>query len=82
MTDRERSFTVLLALFDLARLGLPCNRARIAGRVGLSEPHVAAALARLARASFVRRGRLSLTGLALATSLDRARASVHTLLAA
>jgi predicted transcriptional regulator len=82
MTDRERSFAVLLALFDLSRAALPCTRERIAGRLGMSTSHVAAALARLTRASFVERGRLSLRGLALASSLDRARTSVCTLLAA
>jgi len=82
MTDRERSFAVLLALFDLSRAGLPCTRERIAGRLGLAVAHVAAASSRLERAGFVQRGRLSLTGLALASSLDRARASVTTALAA
>jgi DNA-binding MarR family transcriptional regulator len=82
MTNRERSFAVLLALFDLARAGLPADPRRLAGRLGMSEPDVRAALARLSRASFVARGRLSLTGLALASSLDRARSSACSMLAA
>jgi Mn-dependent DtxR family transcriptional regulator len=76
MTDRERSFAVLLALFDLSRAGLPCTRERIAGRLGLNAMHVSSALSRLERVGLVHRARLSLTGLALASSLDRARANV------
>lgn len=76
MTDRERSFTVLLALLDLARAGLPSTSERVAGRIAMCRPLVDAALTRLTRAGFVRGARLTLQGLALASSLDTTRASV------
>ena len=82
MTNRECSFAVLLALFDLARAGLPSNRERIAGRLDLSATVVRDALDRLTRAGFVRGARLTLTGLALASSLDATRATLHVRLAA
>lgn len=82
MTHRERSFAVLLAFFDLARAGLPADPGRLAGRLGLGIADVNATLRRLTQGGFVTRGRLSLTGLAVAASLDRARASMTTALAA
>ncbi len=77
MTDRECSFAVLLALFDLSRAGLPGSRERVAGRLDLSTPLVDGALARLARAGFVHRSRLTLHGLALASSLEVTRSSLR-----
>lgn len=82
MNDRERSFAVLLALFDLARAGLPSDPDRLAGRLGIATVDVHATLHRLARGGFVQGARLTLTGLAVASSLDRARASITTALAA
>lgn len=76
MTNRECSFTVLLALFDLSRAGLPSTRDRLAGRLGLGAPIVEAALDRLTHAGMVQGTRLTLSGLALAASLDRARATL------
>jgi DNA-binding IscR family transcriptional regulator len=78
MTDRECSFVVLLSLFDLSRLGLPSTPERVAGRLDLSEAIVDAALARLATAGLVRSCRLTLPGLALASSLEATRASLFT----
>lgn len=82
MTNRERSFAVLLALFDLSRAGLPCTRDRVAGRLGMSSADVGSALSRLGAAGLVHAGRLSLGGLALAASLDRARVDLSSSLAA
>lgn len=78
MTDRECSFAVLLALFDLARAGLPSTRERIADRLALSRSSIDAALLRLASAGLVASTRLTLSGLALATSLDATRATLRT----
>ncbi len=77
MTDRETSFAVLLALFDLARAGLPSSAARIAGRLDVAPSSVTAALGRLATVGLVSGTRLTLSGLALASSLDGTRASMH-----
>lgn len=82
MTDRECSFTVLLALFDLTRAGLPGSRERLAGRLGLSTSRVDGALGRLGEVGLVRGTRLTLQGLALASSLDTTRASMGVLRAA
>ena len=82
MTDREISFAVLLALFDLARAGLPSSAARIAGRLDLPPSSVTASLARLATTGLVAGTRLTLSGLALASSLDGTRASMHVRMAA
>ncbi len=76
MTDRECSFAVLLALFDLSRAGLPSTLERVAGRLDLSARLVDAALGRLSRAGLVRGARLTLHGLALASSLDGTRAGL------
>jgi len=82
MTDREISFAVLLALFDLTRAGIPTTPTRIAARLDLSVARVDAALVRLASSGLVVRARLTLAGLALASSLDRTRAIVSVGLAA
>ena len=82
MTDRECSFAVLLALFDLARAGLPSSCVRVAGRLDLPLAAVDAALHRLASAGLVSGSRLTLSGLALASSLDATRASLNVRLAA
>jgi hypothetical protein len=76
MTDRECSFAVLLALFDLARAGLPSSRERLAGRLALSASSIDAALMRLTSARMVRGTRLTLSGLALATSLATTRTAL------
>ena len=82
MSHRECSFAVLLALFDLSRAGLPSSRDRVAGRLDLSVSDVRDALDRLGRVGLVRGARLTLTGLALASSLDATRATLHVRLAA
>ena len=82
MTNRECSFAVLLALFDLARAGLPSRSARVAGRLDLPLGAVDAALHRLAGAGLVSGCRLTLSGLALASSLDATRASLQVRFAA
>jgi hypothetical protein len=82
MTHREQSFAVLLALFDLSRAGLPCSPARVAGRIGMCLADVDAALCRLATSGLVSGTRLSLTGLAIAASLDATRATITSSLAA
>jgi len=82
MTNRERSFAVLLALFDLSRAGLPCSPTRVAGRIGMHVADVDAALARLATTGLVSGTRLSLGGLAIAASHDATRASISASLAA
>jgi DNA-binding IscR family transcriptional regulator len=82
MTHRECSFAVLLALFDLARAGLPSSATRVAGRLDLPVAPVEAALARLASTGLVSGSRLTLPGLALASSLDATRASLNIRLAA
>jgi hypothetical protein len=82
MTNRECSFAVLLALFDLARLGLPSSSLRVAGRLDLRIATVDAALSRLASSGLVSGSRLTLSGLALASSLDATRASLNVRLAA
>lgn len=76
MTNRERSFAVLLALFDLSRAGLSCCQDRIAGRLAMPTDAVEASLERLRGAGLVSGSRLTLTGLALASSLDRAHCTV------
>jgi hypothetical protein len=76
MTHREQSLSLLVALLDLARAGLPLETGRLAGRIGLSMADTEAALGRLESVGLVVRGpRLTMTGLALATSLaeDRER---------
>lgn len=82
MTNRECSFAVLLALFDLTRAGLPCTGDRVAGRLDVDRVRVDGALARLGVAGLVRGARLTLSGLALASSLDATRASLDVRLAA
>ena len=71
MTDRQCSFADLLALFDLARAGLPTDVARVGGRAGIDLARTRAALDRLCRGGLARAepARLTLAGLALATSL-------------
>jgi Mn-dependent DtxR family transcriptional regulator len=74
MTHREQSLALLVALLDLVRAGLPPDAARLAGRLGLSLAEVEAALTRLASVGLVvQPARLTMTGLALATSLAEQR---------
>ena len=82
MTHRECSFAVLLALFDLTRAGLPSDRERVAARLDLTPTVVRDALDRLTCAGLVRGERLTLAGLALASSLDATCATLHVRLAA
>lgn len=69
------SSAVLLALFDLTRLGRAADADRLAGRLGLDREGIVEALAALDRAGLVDAGRVRMTmaGLALAASLDLRR---------
>ncbi len=75
MNHREQSLSLLVALLDLVRAGLPTDVVRLAGRVGLTTLEAEASLGRLASVGLVAPGspRLTMTGLALATSLAEAR---------
>jgi DNA-binding IclR family transcriptional regulator len=80
MTHREQSLAVLVALLDLVRAGLPASVSRLAGRLGMQVADTEAALARLATVGLVVDGpRLTMTGLALSTSLaaERDRGAAH-----
>jgi Mn-dependent DtxR family transcriptional regulator len=67
--------SLVVALFDLARLGLPADVGRIAGRLGVESARIARGLALLAQQGLVdaERTRLTLAGLALAAQLDTER---------
>jgi Mn-dependent DtxR family transcriptional regulator len=75
MNSQPSLASLVLALFDLARLGLAADVACLAGRLGIEEGRVERALAELDRRGLcdARRARLSLTGLALASQLDMER---------
>lgn len=75
MTHREQSLSILVALHDLVRAGLPGDAARLAGRLGLTPADTGAALVRLASVGLVtgRTPRLTMAGLALAASLVEER---------
>ena len=67
--------SVLLALFDLSRVGIAADVHRVAGRLGLSIAQVRHALVALEerRLADTQNVRLSMPGLALATVLDARR---------
>ena len=67
--------SVLLALFDLSRVGIAADVHRVAGRLGLSIAQVRHALVALEerRLADAQNVRLSMLGLALATVLDARR---------
>lgn len=67
--------SVLLALFDLSRVGIAADVHRVAGRLGLSIAQVRHALVALEerRLADAQNVRLSMPGLALATVLDARR---------
>ena len=73
--SRDQSLALLVAVLDLVRAGLPPEAARLGGRLGLSLPDTEAALSRLASVGLVtaKPARLTMTGLALATSLAEER---------
>ncbi len=76
MSSHPSLATFVLGLFDLARLGLGADVERLAGRLGVEPALARRALAELDRRGFVdaERVRLTLLGLALASSLERERA--------
>ncbi|GAB4206965.1 MAG: hypothetical protein OHK0013_24090 [Sandaracinaceae bacterium] len=67
--------SLVVALFDLARLGLPADVDRVAGRLGVENARVVRGLGLLAAQGLVdlERTRLTLAGLALAARLDAER---------
>lgn len=69
--------SLVLALFDLVRLGLPADADRLAGRLGIAIDRVERGLSELGRRGLVdvARVRLTLTGLALASQLDMERSA-------
>ena len=69
--------SLLLALFDLVRLGLPVDADCVAGRLGIEPARVERALGELDRRGLVDapRVRLTLSGLALASQLDMERSA-------
>ena len=75
MNSQPSLASLVLALFDLARLGLSADVACLAGRLGIEDARVTRALAELDRRGLcdARRVRLSLAGLALASQLDMER---------
>lgn len=77
MNSQPSLASLVLALFDLARLGLPTDVACLAGRLGIEEARVTRALAELDRRGLcdARRARLTLAGLALASQLEMERSA-------
>ncbi|MFO0713018.1 MAG: hypothetical protein U0353_24400 [Sandaracinus sp.] len=77
MNSQPSLASLVVALFDLARLGLPADVERLAGRLGIEPSRVTGALAELERRGLAdaRRVRLSLAGLALASQLDMERSA-------
>jgi Mn-dependent DtxR family transcriptional regulator len=73
--DKNTMVSVLVALFDLARMNRPANVERVAGRVGVSVEEARAALRGLEARGLAdaMRARLTLTGLALAASAAQGR---------
>jgi Mn-dependent DtxR family transcriptional regulator len=71
--------SLLIALFDLARLGLPADVGRVAGRLGVERARVASGLTLLDQNGLVDadRAQLTLAGLALAARLDADRQARH-----
>jgi DNA-binding MarR family transcriptional regulator len=69
--------SLVLAVFDLVRLGLPADPDRLAGRLGIEISRVERALAELERRGLADAGRarLTLAGLALASQLDMERSA-------
>ncbi len=69
--------SLVLAVFDLVRLGLPADAERLAGRLGIETVRVERALVELERRGLADAGRarLSLAGLALASQLDMERSA-------
>lgn len=67
--------SLVITLFDLARLGLPADVERVAGRLGVELVRIERGLCELERRGLAdaKRVRLSLTGLALASRLDMER---------
>ena len=68
--------SLVIALLDLARLGLPADLDRLAGRLGIDVERTRAGLMQLDRHGLAdaRRVRLTLSGLAVAAQLDVERA--------
>lgn len=73
--DKNTMVSVLVALFDLARMNRPANVERIAGRLGITVEDARAALRGLEARGLADalRARLTLTGLALAASVAQGR---------
>ncbi len=69
--------SLVIALLDLARLGLPADLERLAGRLGIDVERTRKGLAHLDRHGLAdaRRVRLTLAGLAVAAQLDIERAA-------
>jgi len=69
--------SLVLAVFDLVRLGLAADAERLAGRLGIETVRVERALAELERRGLAdaSRARLTLAGLALASQLDMERSA-------
>lgn len=73
MNDMNTSLSVLLALFDLARLNRPAHVHCVAGRLGLGVEETRTILLALERRGLVdaTRVRLTLSGLAAAVSISQ-----------
>jgi len=82
MDNQPTLASLVIALLDLARLGLPADPERLAGRLGIDVERTQKGLAQLDRHGLAdaRRVRLTLAGLAVAAQLDVERASRSTLL--
>ncbi len=77
MNSQPSLASLVVALFDLARLGLAADVERLAGRLGIEPSRIERALAELERRGLAdaRRARLTLAGLALASQLDMERSA-------
>jgi hypothetical protein len=77
MNSQPSLASLVLALFDLARLGFVADVGCLAGRLGIEAARVERALTELDRRGLcdARRARLTLAGLALASQLDMERSA-------